>query len=551
MKKIKITLILASLFTPLHFFAQSIDSLFGIPSSFYQIPGTVVYGVTGCDFDYREDQCYGIFHLNDGSIILAGDTHATDGTSDFALARLTASGQYDETYGPEGEIRIDLGFANDSCLTAAAYGTEHILMGGTVQVNGKYRGLVAKVDFAGQLDASFGNGGVLTFDLPDRQDMVTQLIALPDGSILVGGNSWYGNSFFWPDSVRIFIGRLNANGTIDSSFGVQGFRHYQFESACNCSMLDKLVVDSSGRILFTGGSYDPAPNLYDFSVICNHYLTIVRLLPDGSPDDAFGDQGKVVFSDLYSRGRSILTYPDGRILVVGNASNGVSSIPFLSFAARLLENGALDNSFAQNGIFKKYITMFGGGAEVFDVKIVNGKIILGILDFPTGSHLVFGLYCLIENGQPDLDFGYQGQFIPYPNTLGGHAQNQITTNASGDFFVSGYYRVNERLNNMIVSKINLDDISGTNQPATASALGISPNPTTGIMYLHLKNDHGNGEPVSVTLRDIHGRIVNHEWSNIGVDGSVQVQAPSSANGIHIVEVVTDGRCYVGKVMVQR
>lgn len=104
---------------------------------------------------------------------------------------------------------------------------------------------------------------------------------------------------------------------------------------------------------------------------------------------------------------------------------------------------------------------------------------------------------------------------------------------------------------MIVSKINLDDVSGTNQPAAAPALGISPNPTTGIMYLHLKNDHRNGEPVSVTLRDIHGRIVNHEWSNVGVDGRVQVQAPSSANGIHIVEVVADGRYYVGKVMVQR
>jgi hypothetical protein len=70
--------------------------------------------------------------------------------------------------GVDGQVRIDLGYPNDSCLAAARYQNDQILMGGRVWQAGTsgYVNLIARVDLNGDLDPSFGNSGFLTIDLP-------------------------------------------------------------------------------------------------------------------------------------------------------------------------------------------------------------------------------------------------------------------------------------------------------------------------------------------------------------------------------------------------
>jgi hypothetical protein len=142
---------------------QVIDSTFGIPTSLD--PCCLVHGITGCNFG-GSDQAFLAVHLDDGRIILAGDTR-WQGESDFAIARLMPTAST-INLGVDGQVRIDLGYPNDSCLAAARYQNDQILMGGRVWQAGTsgYVNLIARVDLNGDLDPSFGNSGFLTIDLP-------------------------------------------------------------------------------------------------------------------------------------------------------------------------------------------------------------------------------------------------------------------------------------------------------------------------------------------------------------------------------------------------
>lgn len=443
--------------------SQVIDSTFGIPTSLD--PCCLIYGATGCNFG-GVDQTFLAVHLDDGRTILAGHTR-WQGESDFAIARLMPDGQYDQTAGPNGQVRIDLGYPNDSCLTAAQYHNDRILMGGCVRKPGiGYVNLIARIDFDGNLDPSFGNGGHLTIDLPVAHEMITKILPQEDGKILVGGNALYGTSFDFPDSVDVFVGRLLPDGQIDSAFGQNGFFYHRWERRCNVALLGDLSLDKVGRIVFTGGSYDPYPFNYDGNDWCYHNIFLCRYLPDGQPDIAFGTCGSLELEyTANGRGNALLHYNDGRILLAGSAGD-LSSFPSYAFLARFMPDGTPDLTFGVNGRFRKYIlfggTISGGAIEPFGMLRVRNRIlVMGSFEISADPHNGFGALCLTEGGKIDSTFGKYGKFNAYPEILyPGSYINQITTTADNNFFFSGYTRILQP-DNMVMVKVRWDETSQT------------------------------------------------------------------------------------------
>lgn len=259
-------------------------------------------------------------------MILAGDTRGADG-SDFALARLLPNGHYDETAGPDGEIRIDLGYQNDSCLAAARYQSDKILMGGCVRLPGqdKYVILIVRVDLDGKLDIGFGNAGKVVIDLPASNEMATKILAQQDGKVIVAGNVLYsshGNSLYFPDSTSVFVGRLLSDGKIDSSFGTNGFIYRRYEDTCNAALLGDVILDKNGCVVVTGGSYHPYPGDYNGEEdFCTHNIHVCRYLPNGQPDATFGTNGVVELPYSEGKGTALHAYEDGKVLMAGVVSD--------------------------------------------------------------------------------------------------------------------------------------------------------------------------------------------------------------------------------------
>jgi uncharacterized delta-60 repeat protein len=144
-----------------------------------------------------------------------------------------------------------------------------------------------------------------------------------------------------------FVSRLTTAGLPDPAFGSAGYIH-DTNGVNEDDTPSDVLVDPSGRII-VAGTYSQ-----NYAYVG---IFICRFLADGSRDPGFGINGAVSLS-LGSQG--ILPYvmayglttahlvlqTDGRILLTGTYKSPTSADLLL---ARLLPNGALDNTFGTGG----------------------------------------------------------------------------------------------------------------------------------------------------------------------------------------------------------
>jgi uncharacterized delta-60 repeat protein len=537
------------LFGAVRLSCQVIDSTFGIPTSVD--PCCLPYGITGCNFG-GADQAFSAVHLDDGRIILAGDTR-WQGESDFAIARLLPDGQYDQTAGPDGQVRIDLGYPNDSCLAAARYQNNWILMGGCVYQSGTtgYVNLIARIDLDGKLDPSFGSGGYAVINLPTAQhEMITKIRPLTDGRIIIAGNTLHG-SVNWPDSAGTFLGRLLANGQIDSSFGIGGFIFPRWELGCNASLLGDAVLDSEGRIIITGATYEPSLGDQEGTTDCFHNIFLLRYLSDGQPDPNFGNNGLMELPNTAKgRGNVILPYEDGRILLAGAAGDLLLSLPAYAFLARFMSDGIPDLTFGEEGRIKKGILNYGlsgGFVEPFGLMRMRDRILVGVSNNITGDDPGFGVICFAEDGKIDSTFGKQGRFNTFPDLPLQSYINEISRTSDNGFFLSGYTRILQP-DNMAIVKIRWDKVSKISEHSSLSNVKIYPNPVNdGLFHLDLGNPNAIEDYLLLKIRDINGSIL-YEQDNIVA--SVTINTTDFPTGLYLVELFGQTSRYLGKLVVQ-
>lgn len=252
--------------------------------------------------DYETGEYNGVKVLADGNILAGGRRSPGywGGFRAFAVRRYLPDGT--QTVGG-GLLEYEL-YSAGSCAFPEAGG---ILFASIAWVNGSLEYVMARVDSAGNADAGFGGDGVVELGIPAVIWCNPRVQLLPDGKILlflttdVGGGDWN-----W--TVLQFL----SDGTPDDLFGTNGRTDVSFGSGGDQCL--GAAVDGSGRILLAGqGNGQPA---------------LARLLPDGSLDSTFSDDGKFTIDLNGGAGTHyftrILVLPDGRILAAGcdYSSNG-------------------------------------------------------------------------------------------------------------------------------------------------------------------------------------------------------------------------------------
>ena len=528
--------------------AQVPDSTFGVPLSF---EGTTYFpGITACDFEGRKDRAFSLLQLDDGKIMLAGYTRGSEG-NDFALVRLLPNGQYDETAGPQGQVRLDLGFQNDSCLVASKYQSGQILMGGCVTLSGqsRYVNLLIRIDSDGNLDMSFGNNGQVIVDLDATHEMITKILPQSDGKIIIAGNACYGPSFDFSDSTSVFVGRLFPDGQTDSTFGVNGFIYSRYNQNCKVSLLGDILTDNNNRIVFTGASYDWHTGSFQGVDACDNNIEVCRYLPDGQDDISFGDNGKVEIPFSEGRANALNIDESGKILIAGIVTHQLESDPYYTFIARLLPNGVPDSTFGIDGLVNKYIAGGFSASEPLGILRLNNRIILGYIDEPSGDHLIFGLIGFTNEGILDTTFGAFGVLSLntwYFWTLYNiHSYSQID---SSSLFIAGYYRVFGH-DNMMVIKIKLNDGTISTTEPDVQEFKIFPNPIFGdLLYLDLSSVKPANN-FHLSIWNICGILDLSE--DININEQPQVDVSRLTNGIYFVELVAENTRFLSKLIIQR
>jgi uncharacterized delta-60 repeat protein len=239
---------------------------------------------------------------------------------------------------------------------------------------------------AGALDPTFGTGGLVkTNFLYNVADSATtgfnSLAVQADGKIVVADVANGPTPGFT-------VGRFNANGSADGTFGAGGFAHVQF-SPTSTDQATAVAVEADGKIVVAGTTTDSSGN---------RNFGVTRFNPNGTLDTTFGfNQNGLVVIDFTGPTTpthvdavlsSMIVEADGRIVLGGSATfnkgaNGPSGVPVVDFAvARLNNDGTQDADFDADGrvVFNVGATLSNGQFvstdDIADINVqTDGKIV--------------------------------------------------------------------------------------------------------------------------------------------------------------------------------
>jgi uncharacterized delta-60 repeat protein len=270
--------------------------------------------------------------LPDGRIYVVGESKADgDTTPGLFLARRKADGTNDHFQNATG-VRIDRVKVGGSPTYAAGVAVTPdngaVIIGSSISTG---QMVIARFNESGVAQTSFGGGGdgLIVFNPPADKVFSPQAIAVgPDGRITFAGALQNADS----DS-QILVGRLNADGTPDTTFGTGGSTVFGGEWAS----AQDVAITPQGTVLgietYANG---------------RRALGAMRLLADGTPDPAFAG-GAVATVNAPGAGHASAVaagvQADGSVLVGGYV---IGSNRWL--AARFTPAGAPDAGFGAGGL---------------------------------------------------------------------------------------------------------------------------------------------------------------------------------------------------------
>jgi uncharacterized delta-60 repeat protein len=328
----------------------------------------------------------------DGKIVMAGDTEAG-----VLVARLFEDGSFDPSFGGSGFVVTGgMGtFAGASAVVVQPDGK--IVIAGSTQVAGKEEFLVARYLSGGQLDPDFGGGdGFVSFPVGTK-DAEARALAIGAGErILVTGEAENAGAH---EVVAVAV--LSPSGEFDPSFSGDGVT--TVESPGGDDRGEGIAEAPGGGIVIADDSGAGA----------GHGFTVVKLLPDGTPDSAFGTAGiaqTLIPGSTAGRCTSIALLPDGRIVAAGygfdEPAPGKLDAKFA--AVRYLVDGKLDPSFGNGtGIFTQQVGS-GDDSARFVALTPSGKTILAGAYESAENNVSPAALRLTTDGALDPTFGNGG-----------------------------------------------------------------------------------------------------------------------------------------------
>lgn len=329
----------------------------------------------------------------------------------------------DGTFAGSGKTLIGFGGVYSAAYAVAIQADGKIVVAGVTN-NTPYNSSIlalARLNTDGSLDLSFGVNGKVT---TPGMDNATGVAIQSDGKIVaVGGYS------------EFELARYNTNGSLDTTFGTNGIA----QGVPNAGAAAQAVgIQSDGKILVSGHAQTSGPEEF----------ALARFNTNGTLDSSFGNAGTVSTTietgcAAYSGG----IQADGKSLVAGLAASQFGSVAEVDFAmARYNTNGALDLTFGSLG---RTTNNAGGGTldGAYAMAIQpDGKIVLagaagiGSVPGPISDNAVVNSFVALTrfntNGTPDTTFGNNGTVLAEVGAFSDYALS-LALQPNGKILVAG------------------------------------------------------------------------------------------------------------------
>ncbi len=399
----------------------AIDPTFGVNS-----PGEPVGRPYDDNIIYTVDNIYTVLHVYaDGSSL--GCVNAPGDSA--ALLKFDARGNRDYTFAGDGSLRlVDAGNSGTAGGRADVGAVGLIYASVYEEEQGVERSFLRRYTATGQLDTTFGIGGTIeyAFNVADAESGFAggRTTVLPDGKVLVFGSAGHfvpSTDLFNGDAL---VARLNADGTLDTTFGAGGVVRLELGSNDSVSFT---TTDAQGRLYLAGQSRRPSGNGTDTS-----QSFVVRLLPNGQIDLSYGKRGvlAIALGDRQTSFEGMIIDDHGRLLLSAGWYTDLDAgsdralmyhdLTSQSGVLRLTPDGQIDTTFSGDGVL-----MFGSGEpwawnNLHLLRAADGKVLFST-DFDGNGRSYVGrsvdLVQLNDDGSLDQTFGDAGIWTGPPDLL--------------------------------------------------------------------------------------------------------------------------------------
>jgi len=466
-----------------------------------QVPGTLdtTFNGTGKfihDYGFQDNLSDVKVQPSDQKIVITGTAITTSFSGKLLVARLTTDGVFDTTFNGTGSLIIP--DFNES------YGYEcQIKSDGKILIAGaaadpqfQFSMVVLRVNEDGTIDSTFGTNGMVVPEISTGDDFANAMVEQPDHKIVLAGTALDSAARNEPVVVR-----LNENGSIDSTFGVNGVVRIPVTEIDN--ELNAVVIQPDGKIVVSG-HWDmglTSGGQFDFDVI------VARFNSNGSVDSTFGLNGMVLTSasiDNIDDAFGMQLTADGNIVV-----SGFTTQPNYTYDALLLQydsTGTLDAGFGNNGI-----VIFDNAVQdvAYDVELQgDGKILIGGTSggfFFDDRDYLLARYNM--DGSVDTTFGTNGFTLTTIYT-GFDEANGMAIQQDGKIILAGK-GYNGSQNDIAVTRHLNDFASGISEPITSGNMQVFPNPVLSGQVITITRESGFASNTSIGIYDLSGKEVGN------------------------------------------
>jgi len=386
---------------------------------------------------------------------------------DFGVIKFNSTGAIDTSFATQGMFIYDFGF-DDYSKSIAIQNDSLLLIAGYsytwdgFNVNSVYNQFsIIRLNLNGDLDSTFGVNGVYELNFDPNDCSAVKILVETNGKILVVGNYSISNSNMF------FAIRLTQNGSIDLTYGNSGIFQIQLDSLYKYDVVTCAVLQPDGKLLIGGQTSDV--------MFQGKVFGLIRLNESGTIDSTFGDFG-IVKTNLPLSGNDyaygIALQSDGKILMCGSAYNDK-----LFAICRYNIFGNLDLTFATNGIFTLDYSQYDDYLSSLIVQ-QDGKIVAC-----GKSHTKGCIIRVLSDGQIDSTFNFNGI-----NTIFTNGQSSLFSLAqfqSEGIISCGYAKDTSQIYQFsLVSLKSLLYIGIDQNTETLNNLNIYPNPTSDLLNIN-------------------------------------------------------------------
>ena len=348
-----------------------------------------------------------------GSAYAAGQiSDTTEANADVAsiVVKLTPEGKVDPTFGTGGVARHNLivGAGGELPRNIVVQPDGKLIIGATIDhLGGDPRDrdiAVYRLLPTGELDGSFGKGGIAVLDLSTGEAVSAEafsadeqwgLALAPNGDVLVSGAKKSATS----SDIDHTVVRLKSDGSLDPTFATGGV--FSVDVAKQGADPRTVILLPDGGIV-AGGYSDNAAGVA-------HPL-LFKLTADGKLDPSFGTGGVFADTVLPHTTEVYGVALQGDKLVTAGYGKAAEGDKLDWVSLRLTANGKLDTTYGANGVVKVDAAGFNDNGRGL-VILPDGRVLLlggGRSDASTADAMVA---VLSKDGAPDATFGEGGKRI--------------------------------------------------------------------------------------------------------------------------------------------